>query len=48
MLGKAGSTNLARKVNAVLAEAPDLHDIFAPLLLVQSCLIEQIEKKLDR
>lgn len=48
VLGKAGSTNLARKVNAVLAEAPDLHDIFAPLLLVQSCLIEQIEKKLDR
>ncbi|WOH63926.1 IS110 family transposase [Bradyrhizobium sp. BWA-3-5] len=44
VLGKAGSTNLARKVDAVLAEAPDLQDIFAPLLLAQSCLTEQIEK----
>ncbi|WP_210332122.1 IS110 family transposase, partial [Bradyrhizobium campsiandrae] len=44
VLGKAGSTNLARKVNAVLAEAPDLQDIFAPLLLAQSCLTEQIDK----
>ena len=47
VLGRAGSINLARKVNAVLAEAPDLQDIFAPLLLAQSCLTEQIEK-LDR
>ncbi|WP_245322632.1 hypothetical protein [Bradyrhizobium valentinum] len=47
VLGKAGSTNLARKVNAVLVEAPDLQDIFAPLLLAQSCLTAQIEK-LDR
>ncbi|MBB4399017.1 hypothetical protein [Bradyrhizobium sp. ERR14] len=44
VLGRAGSTNLARKVNAVLAESPDLQDIFAPLLLAQSCLTEQIEK----
>lgn len=44
VLGKAGSTNLARKVDAVLAEAPDLQDIFTPLLLAQSCLTEQIEK----
>ena len=47
VLGRAGSINLARKVNAVLAEAPDLQDIFAPLLLAQSCLTGQIEK-LDR
>ncbi|MHC1948360.1 hypothetical protein IF803_28795 [Bradyrhizobium sp. UFLA06-06] len=26
VLGKAGSTNLARKVNAVLVEVPDLQD----------------------
>ncbi|WP_346658116.1 IS110 family transposase [Bradyrhizobium sp. 154] len=44
VLGRAGSTNLARKVNAVLANAPDLQGIFAPLLLAQSCLTEQIEK----
>ncbi|MGY4167592.1 hypothetical protein [Bradyrhizobium sp. USDA 4529] len=44
VLDKAGSTNLARKVDAVLAEAPDLQDIFAPLLLGRSCLTEQIEK----
>lgn len=44
VLGKAGSTNLARKVDAVLVEAPDLQDIFAPLLLAQSCLTEQIEE----
>lgn len=44
VLGKAGSINLARKVDAVLAEGPDLQDIFAPLLLAQSCLTEQIEK----
>lgn len=44
VLGRAGSTNLARKVDAVLAEAPDLQDIFAPLLLAQCCLTEQIEK----
>ncbi|WP_246786798.1 hypothetical protein [Bradyrhizobium sp. USDA 3458] len=31
-------------MDAVLAEAPDLQDIFAPLLLAQSCLTEQIEK----
>ncbi|WP_152535971.1 hypothetical protein [Bradyrhizobium sp. Ai1a-2] len=43
VLGRAGSTNLARKVNAVLDEAPDLQNIFAPLLLAQSCLTEQIE-----
>ncbi|XSC42948.1 hypothetical protein ACF1BQ_033115 [Bradyrhizobium sp. RDT10] len=47
MLGKAGSTNLARKVNAVLVEAPDLQDIFAPLLLAQSCLTAQIENSID-
>lgn len=47
VLGKACSTNLARKVNEVLAETPDLQDIFRPLLLAQSCLIEQNEK-LDR
>lgn len=47
VLGRAGSTNLARKVSAVLADAPDLQDIFAPLLLAKSCLTEQIEK-LDR
>lgn len=44
VLGKAGSTNLTRKVNAVLAEAPNRQDIFAPPLLAQSCLAEQIEK----
>jgi transposase len=44
LLGKAGSAGLARKMNAVLVEAPDLKDIFAPLLLAQSCLTEQIEK----
>jgi transposase len=44
LLGKAGSTNLARRVDAILADAPDLRDIFAPLLLAQSCLNEQIEK----
>ncbi|MGF6312132.1 transposase [Bradyrhizobium sp. i1.8.4] len=44
VLGKAGSTNLARKVDAVLAEAPDLQDIFAPLVLAQSCLTERIER----
>lgn len=32
------------KIDAVLAEAPDLRDIFAPLLLAQSCLTEQLEK----
>jgi len=41
---QAGSASLARKVDAVLAETPDLRDIFAPLLLAQSCLTEQIEK----
>lgn len=44
VLGRAGSTNLPSKVNAVLADAPDLRDIFAPLLLARSCLTEQIEK----
>ena len=44
LLGRAGSSNLARKVNAVLVELPDLQDTFAPLLLAQSCLTEQIQK----
>lgn len=40
LLGKTGSTNLARKVNAVLTETPDLQDIFAPILLARTCLTE--------
>lgn len=44
LLGRAGSSNLARKVNAVLVELPDLQGTFAPLLLAQSCLTEQIQK----
>jgi transposase len=44
LLGRAGSVSLARKIRAVLVEAPNLENIFAPLLLAQSCLTEQIEK----
>ncbi|MCA6111361.1 transposase [Bradyrhizobium cenepequi] len=36
-------SHLSEEVDAVLAEAPDLQDIFAPLLLAQSST-EQIEK----
>jgi hypothetical protein len=44
LLGKAGSSSLASKLNAVLVDAPELRELFGPLLLAQTCLTEQVEK----
>ena len=44
VLGKAGSASLARKIAAVISDIPDMQDLFAPLLVAQSCLTAQIDK----
>ena len=44
LLGKAGSISLKNKLNAMLADTPELRQLFSPLLQAQECLTEQIEK----
>ena len=44
LLGKAGSSSIASKLNAVLVDAPELRELFGPLLQAQACLSGQVEK----
>jgi transposase len=44
LLGKGGSSSLANKIAVILVETPELQTLFDPLLRVQSCLTEQIER----
>ena len=44
LLGKAGAGSLATKITAVLADAPELLELFDPLLQAQACLSKQINR----